>query len=93
MPLDLLNQGNIITPDTFNELRVSLIGNKDLKYKLVGDITFIQHLVEEFNRLILEIVNSDSPVDNFEFLEDLEKKAVILNILCTFIIEVIKSTG
>ncbi|KAK6205210.1 uncharacterized protein RJT21DRAFT_79936 [Scheffersomyces amazonensis] len=81
------------TGNTYQELtdlRVSLIGNKDLKFKLVGDVKFIQSLVKDFNNSIETIVtNSTSNIlkDN-EFLQDLEKRAVIIDILCSFITEV-----
>ncbi|RLV94561.1 hypothetical protein JA1_001655 [Spathaspora sp. JA1] len=99
MPVEFSNSNSENVGDVdFNELRVSIIGNKDLKYKLVGDVEFINKLVDQFNQSILEIVekkkfvigtnNGGGVVQNFQFLHELEKKAVILNILCTFIIEV-----
>ncbi|KAK6461039.1 hypothetical protein DFJ63DRAFT_307964 [Scheffersomyces coipomensis] len=113
MPLEL--EGTSDTPidddqDVFSpyqdlsDLRVSLIGNKDLKFKLVGDIRFIKQLVDEFNSSILTIISpasssasvtsptsTSSPSNIFkdcQFLQELEKRAVIINILCSFITEV-----
>ncbi|KAK6459454.1 uncharacterized protein RJT20DRAFT_124688 [Scheffersomyces xylosifermentans] len=107
MPLDLDTDVDISGPESYSdsprdlsELRVSLIGNKDLKFKLVGDVRFIQTLVNDVKSQILRIVSDSSPSTSFssptnphplnsvEFLDDLERKAVIINILCSFISEV-----
>ncbi|ODV76928.1 uncharacterized protein CANTADRAFT_72348 [Suhomyces tanzawaensis NRRL Y-17324] len=73
-----------------SELRVSLIGNKDLKYKLVGNVLFISDLVASFNHLIQLIAGKEPSnwLENHQFLGDLEKRGVILKILCAYITEV-----
>ncbi|KAG2736343.1 hypothetical protein G9P44_000433 [Scheffersomyces stipitis] len=86
----------IYTLEELAELRVSLIGNKDLKFKKVGDVRFIQALVSDVQAQISQILMASSasadshshPLNNLDFLEQLEKKAVVVNILCSFISEV-----
>lgn len=76
--------------EAYNDLRLSLIGNKDLKYKLVGDVQFIQQLASDFNALIDQLTecNTLSITNTNQIINDLEKLAVIINILCLFSIEV-----
>lgn len=65
------------------ELRVSLIGNQDLKFKLVGDVEFIRLLVARFKADSEQLIKGK----NYD-LDDLNKQAVIINILVGFITEV-----
>lgn len=76
--------------EAYNDLRLSLIGNKDLKYKLVGDVQFIQQLASDFNALIDQLTecNTLSITNTNQIINELEKLAVIINILCLFSIEV-----
>ncbi|RCK63957.1 hypothetical protein Cantr_10434 [Candida viswanathii] len=99
MPLNLLSHERdsrttagpmIALNEAYNDLRLSLIGNKDLKYKLVGDVQFIRQLASDFNQLINQLTecNTLSVAATNQILSDLEKLAVIINILCLFSIEV-----
>lgn len=98
MPLNLLshesdsnrNRSKIYLNEAYNDLRLSLIGNKDLKYKLVGDVQFIQQLASDFNELINQLteLRNLSIGNTNQILNELEKLAVIINILCLFSIEV-----
>ncbi|KAL6449636.1 hypothetical protein SBY92_004553 [Candida maltosa Xu316] len=92
LTLSLHEDDNHVRPinDIYNQLRLNLIGNKDLKYKLVGDVEFIHQLASDFNLLIDQLIKSDnlSIQTTNQMLNDLEKLAVITNILCVFSIEV-----
>lgn len=72
------------------ELRVELIGNNDLKFKLIGDTKFMKSLVNEFNNVINKPINNPNyfAVNDFEeYLADLENKVVIVKILWSFVAE------
>ncbi|KGU17872.1 hypothetical protein MEM_00994 [Candida albicans L26] len=97
MPLNLLlHEDNhqkrpmIVLDSAYDELRFSIIGNKDLKYKLVGNVQFIKQLTTDFEHLINQLTEATnvSLEDTSYLLENLEKLAVITNILCLFSIEV-----
>jgi hypothetical protein len=85
MPLNLQinDQMHSIPYSDLSELRVALIGNKDLKFRLVGDVNFISHLVAQFNHEINQSIQNKSSA--FYALNDY---AVIINILVVFISEV-----
>lgn len=95
MPLELKPRANSeaceASFDNYADLRVTLIGNNDLKYKLIGDTKFMEKLVHEFSTVINTAVSDpnyffSNNVD--EFLNDLEHKIVVVKILSSFITEV-----
>lgn len=97
MPLNLLlhednhqKRSMIVLDSAYDELRFSIIGNKDLKYKLVGNVQFIKQLTTDFEHLINQLTEAAnlSLEDTSYLLENLEKLSVITNILCLFSIEV-----
>lgn len=93
MELDRHTNGDQLSGHNYkstSDLRVALIGNKDLKYKLVGNINFIEPLVELFNDLISQVISGQARILVFKhgFLEDWKNEAVILKILSSFISEV-----
>lgn len=77
--------------ETYADLRVTLIGNNDLKYKLIGDTKFMETLVHEFKNGIDKAVSDPSYFfsnDIIDFLSDLEHKVVVVKILSSFITEI-----
>lgn len=82
---------NVLNHD-INVLRVSLIGNKDLKFKLIRDLAFVNELVNDFEIHVSQLI-SKSPADLFNptnqnFIDDLKTKMVIFKILSTFVNEI-----
>lgn len=95
MPLELKSRANSETYEeisyNYADLRVTLIGNNDLKYKLIGDTKFMEKLVHEFSIVINKAVSDPNYFfsNNInEFLNDLEHKIVVVKILSSFITEV-----
>lgn len=105
MPLDLHNDNQAVSrqlPVTsadpvsghlhdISSLRVSLIGNRDLKFKLVRDKAFVHSITTDFHNHIAVLLNKNPQqfVDEDEtFINDLETKIVILKILSVFIDEI-----
>lgn len=77
--------------EKIRDLRVSIIGNKDLKYKLIEDTEFIRTLVASFKSHIQEILVGyleSNQSDNVELFQQLEREAVILKLLISFLLEV-----
>lgn len=76
--------------DERSSLRVSLIGNKDLKYKILRDAEQLSILVNDFDQLTAKIIaqSSEELVEADTLISDLETSLVILKILITFISEI-----
>ncbi|CUM67583.1 uncharacterized protein PRCAT00005283001 [Priceomyces carsonii] len=95
MPLDLPMYPNEEAPDPshfyyqLEDLRVSIIGNEDLKLKLAGDTSFMEDLVTRFHKDLerLEKYDQLNGEPQHELLVSLEKEVIILKILCSFVTE------
>lgn len=102
MPLDLHNDNSVggqlhcniddsIGHHDISSLRVSLIGNRDLKYKLVRDISFVKSVTSDFHNHIAILLNKNPNQfceEDEQLINDLETKIVILEILSVFIDEI-----
>lgn len=81
MPLDL---DTLLGPDT-GHLREALIGNKDLKYKLICDGAFVQALIEDFTSTVNEVVaKSPSKLLGLALLGLLDSKIVVVEMIAGF---------
>ncbi|CAH2350999.1 hypothetical protein CLIB1423_02S09978 [[Candida] railenensis] len=74
------------------ELRASLIGNKDLKFKLFRDVETLSLLKSEFEMGMSSLVSTVQVNENDEefirSLDDLESRTVIIKMVCLFSQEV-----
>ncbi|KAI5963713.1 uncharacterized protein KGF55_002593 [Candida pseudojiufengensis] len=87
MPLNLTRSLENEDSYNYNQLRFDIIGNKDLKFRLFNDVTFMNKIVHDFNGIVANLLKSNN-LDNL-LLDQLEKLAVILNILISFALELI----
>ncbi|CCG20897.1 hypothetical protein CORT_0A05090 [Candida orthopsilosis Co 90-125] len=86
MPLDLFQENGNSKHYNFTELRLEIIGNKDLKFKLLNDVTFMNQLVSIFADSISKFnISANDPVYT---LNKLEEPVVILHILSSFASEI-----
>lgn len=84
MPLD----SNPVDNDhDLNSLRVSLIGNRDLKFKLIRDVSFVESIVSEFEHHV-KVITAHVPERLSLVLGNLDTKTVILKILTVFLNEI-----
>ncbi|KAI5969247.1 hypothetical protein CANMA_001694 [Candida margitis] len=86
MPLNLLEENGNSTTYNFTELRLEIIGNKDLKFKLLNDVAFMNHLMSSFAAYISKLIESKH--EAVYHLDNLEEQVVILHILSSFASEI-----
>ena len=86
--IDLAAEGNNENVVDFSFLRTMLIGNKDLKFKLIGDKIVIQSMVDSFCSLLgeAECIHKGITVEKtVSYVNELENRAVVLNVLVSFL--------
>ncbi|KAI5965514.1 hypothetical protein KGF57_000780 [Candida theae] len=91
MPLDLFEENGDAEHYNFTELRLEIIGNKDLKFKLLNDVAFMNQLVSSFVRGIIKFTGSE--IDSSYPLDSIEEVVVIFHILCSFASEIDQLTN
>lgn len=86
MPLDLLPENGDRKHYNLPELRLEIIGNKDLKFKLLNDVAFMNHLVSNFAGSIDKLIHLRD--ETAYPLDILEEVVVTLRILSSFASEI-----
>ena len=86
MPLDLIQENGNSKLYNFTELRLEIIGNKDLKFKLLNDVAFMHQLVTSFSTNIAKLAGLANVTVHPQ--NSLEEQVVILRILSSFASEI-----
>lgn len=90
MPLDTyahlngLPNGASGFPDTLGELRLQLIGNRELKIRVLQEPQFVEWLLQQLQQ-DLDKVERDSALPGIELSRNIHDKVVILRILACFV--------
>lgn len=71
-----------IGADAISELRLALIGNNDLKLRLVSDETFLRWFRKQFQKSLDSVVTSEQPLA--DLLQELHTQVIVLRILVTY---------
>ena len=85
MPIDLASK-DVSAMD----LRSSLIGNRDLKFRVLSDTRLTLQLVDTFRESVHSLTTSTRAIGgegNFEILQQVEENVVVIQILVSFILE------
>ena len=85
MPIDLASK-DVSAMD----LRSSLIGNRDLKFRVLSDTRLTLQLVDTFRESVHSLTTSTRAIGgegNSEILQQVEENVVVIQILVSFILE------